>query len=96
MMPHPYAYKLVTGEKMNIGRFLRAGERIYNLERLINIRQGSEDSDQLPKRLTAQPQEGRSTKSIVRLDPMLRKYYRIRGWNEHGVPGRKLLDRLGL
>jgi len=96
MMPHPYAYKLVTGAKMNIGKFVRAGERIYNLERIINVRQGMTDADVLPKRLTEQPQIDGGDESIVRLAPLLKKYYRIRSWDEHGVPKRKLLVKLGL
>ena len=95
-LPHPYAYKLLTGVKMNIGRFVRAGERIYNLERLVNVRQGLYDSDTLPERLTAQPQVGGDGKSVVRLEKMLKKYYRLRGWDKHGVPKRKRLSKLGL
>jgi aldehyde:ferredoxin oxidoreductase len=96
MMPYPYAYKLVTGERMNIGRFVRSGERIYNLERLVNIRQGLTSGDTLPKRLTDEAQEGGKPNSIVRLAPMLKKYYRIRGWDGHGAPTRKQLKKLGL
>jgi aldehyde:ferredoxin oxidoreductase len=32
ILPHPYSINLVTGFKMNIGRFVRTGERGYNLE----------------------------------------------------------------
>jgi aldehyde:ferredoxin oxidoreductase len=96
MLPHPYAYRLVTGEKMNIGKFLRAGERIYNLERLVNVRQGLSGGDKLPSRLTAEPQAGGGKDSTVRLEPMLKKYYRIRGWDKQGVPSPKRLKKLGL
>jgi len=95
-VPFPYAYKLVTGNKMNIGRFLHSGERIYNLERLINVRQGLTDGDALPSRLTAEPQLDGGADSIVKFAPMLKKYYRIRGWDGHGVPKRKVLKKLGL
>ena len=96
ILPHPYAYKLVTGSKMNIGLFTRAGERIYNLERLINIRQGLVDGDTLPKRLTEELQIDGGPESTVRLDPMLKKYYRVRGWDEHGKPTQKRLAKLGI
>ena len=94
LLPHPWAYKLVTGRKMNVGRFIRAGERVYNLERLINIRQGLTGGDALPGRLTAglSPEEG----GPVRLAPMLKKYYRIRGWDPQGAPSAKRLKKLGL
>jgi len=96
IMPYPYACKLVTGERMNIGRFMRTGERIFNLEKLINIRQGLTGGDTLPARLTAQPQSDGTVESVVHLAPMLKKYYRIRGWDGHGEPTPRLLRKLGL
>ena len=81
---------------MNIGKYTRAGERVYNLERLINVRQGLYDGDTLPGRLTDELQREDDKKSRVRLDKTLKKYYRIRGWDAHGVPGRKRLNKLGL
>ena len=95
VVPYPYAYKLVTGGKMNIGLFVRSGERIYNLERLVNIRQGLKDGDTLPHRLTGQNQET-EPHGRVHLEKMLKKYYRIRGWDEHGAPTEKRLQKLGL
>jgi len=96
IVPHPFAYKLTTGRKMNIGSFTRAGERIFNLERLINIRQGLEDADTLPGRLTDELQRDGDPKSRVMLAAMLKKYYKIRGWDKHGVPKEKRLRKLGL
>ena len=95
LLQHPYAYKLITGSKMNIGRFIRSGERIYNLERIVNIRQGLIDGDTLPDRLTS-PLQKDSAHGTVKLDKMLKKYYRIRGWDEHGTPKAKRLRKLGL
>jgi aldehyde:ferredoxin oxidoreductase len=95
-IPYPYAYRLITGCRMNIGRFLRAGERIYNLERMINIRQGLVDGDTLPARLTDEAQTEGERLRGVRLPSMLKQYYRIRGWDEHGAPRQKKLAQLGL
>jgi len=95
MLPHPYAYKLITGANMNIGRFVQSGERIYNLERLVNIRQGLKDGDKLPERLTSTLMAD-NAQNHVKLDQMLRKYYRIRGWDKHGAPTQKRLKKLGL
>jgi len=95
IIPHSYAYSLVTGAKMNIGRFSRSGERIYNLERIINVRQGLTSGDALPARL-ASPELAEGAQDHVHLDKMLKKYYRIRGWDEHGVPKQKRLKKLGL
>ena len=92
---HPYSLQLLTGKKMSTGRFLRTGERIYNLERLINIRQGLQDGDTLPDRLKS-PLQHNPALCLVELGPMLKKYYRIRGWDEQGVPTKKRLAKLGL
>ena len=95
--PYPYALKLVTGLNMNIGRFIRAGERGYNLERLINIRQGLKGSDDtLPERLTKEPQREDDPDSRVKLEQMLEEYYQIRGWDEQGIPRKRRLRKLGL
>jgi len=95
ILPHSYAYMLITGRKMNIGSFIRSGERVFNLERLVNIRQGLSDGDTLPDRLKS-PLQRDPAHGIVRLDQMLKKYYRIRGWDEHGHPKVKRLRKLGL
>ncbi len=97
VMPHPYSIRLVTGFNMNMGRFLKAGERGYNLERLINIRQGLKGSDDtLPKRLTEELQRINEPDSRVKLQQMIKDYYKIRGWDENGVPTQKRLKKLGL
>lgn len=97
MMPFPYAIRLVTGFKMNIGRFIAAGERGFNLERMINIRQGLTASDDtLPKRLMVELQRSDDKHSKVKLERMLKKYYKIRGWDENGVPSQSRLKRLAL
>lgn len=97
IMPYPYSIYLVTGFKMNIGRFIKAGERGYNLERLINIRQGLKgNNDTLPKRLTNELQNSDDPDSKVKLDKMLQMYYKIRGWDANGIPTPKRLKKLGL
>lgn len=97
ILPHPYSIKLVTGFKMNIGNFIKTGERGYNLERLINIRQGLRGSDDtLPQRLLHELQRADDKHSKVNLAKMLKKYYKIRGWDKNGIPTEKKLRRLGL
>jgi aldehyde:ferredoxin oxidoreductase len=97
VLAHPYSIKVVTGFKTNIGTFVDLGERGYNLERLINIRQGIKGSDDtLPKRLTADLQRAADPDSKVKLDQMLGDYYKIRGWDAAGVPTQRRLQKLGL
>ena len=97
ILPHPYAIKLVTGFKTTIGSFIKIGERGYNLERIINLRQGLMGRDDtLPKRLTSELQRADDVDSKVKLPEMLKDYYRIRGWDEQGVPTKRRLKKLGL
>jgi len=88
----------VTGKKYEVQDLLIAGERIWNLERLFNLRAGfSRSDDTLPPRLLEEPlTKGNSQGSVVRLDEMLDDYYRFRGWNENGIPRPAKLAALGL
>jgi len=85
---------LVTGWDMTKEEFLKAGERIFNLKRLYNVREGiSRKDDTLPARLLTHPRGGGSGDNIPRLNEMLRDYYRVRGWDEFGIPTKeKLLE----
>jgi aldehyde:ferredoxin oxidoreductase len=86
----------VTGEDFNITRLMKIGERIYNLERLFNVKAGlSRKDDTLPKRFLTEPlSEGLSKERIVPLESMLEDYYRLRGWDKTGVPSKSKLDEL--
>jgi aldehyde:ferredoxin oxidoreductase len=77
---------------------IRVGERIWNLERLYNLREGfSREHDTLPDRLLEEPiPEGPSKGWVSHLPEMLDEYYRFRGWDENGVPTRRRLEELGL
>lgn len=80
---------------MTFGKFLRLGERGYNLERLIDINLGlTKDDDSLPARLTDELQNPDNPKSKVPLDKLIKKYYRTRFWDKEGRPTKKLMRRL--
>lgn len=74
------------------------GERIWNMERLYNIREGfTQADDTLPERLLSEPvKSGPSKGYVVDLDPMLKDYYRFRGWDAKGLPTSRKLSELGL
>jgi aldehyde:ferredoxin oxidoreductase len=88
----------VTGVRYATGELIKAGERVWNLERLYNNREGfSARDDTLPPRLlTEAPVDGPSQGWVSHLEPMLKEYYRTRGWDENGVPTPKKLADLGL
>ncbi|MFN4133123.1 MAG: aldehyde ferredoxin oxidoreductase family protein [Candidatus Hadarchaeales archaeon] len=78
--------------------FKRVGERVWNLERLFNVRAGfSRADDTLPQRFLKEPlKEGNSRGRVVQLEKMLDEYYRVRGWTSEGVPTEAKLRELGL
>jgi len=94
-MPAEYAEILsaVTGEKFTGEDLLTGGRRIINMERCFNVREGfSRKDDVLPERFLKESYMG----SIVELEEMLSKYYRLRGWSRDGIPQKETLKALGL
>ena len=81
-----------TGESCSAEDVMRAGERVYNLERYYNNLAGfREGSDTLPKRFTEEASTLSGSKGHVsELDQMLEEYYAIRGWKDGVVPEEKL------
>ena len=88
----------VTGESVETQQLLRVGERIWNLERLFNLRAGfTHADDTLPRRMLSEPvTEGPSKGHVVDLPPMLREFYACRGWDAEGAPTPQTLDDLGI
>ena len=88
----------VTGVQYATTDMIKVGERVWNLERLYNNREGfTTNDDTLPPRLlTEAPEDGPSKGWVSNLEPMLKEYYRTRGWDENGVPTPKKLAELGL
>jgi aldehyde:ferredoxin oxidoreductase len=77
----------------------KLGERIWNIERAFNIREGfSRKDDTFPERFLKEPMEDGPVKGqVFELEPMLDDYYQVRGWNrETGFPTREKLDSLDL
>ncbi len=81
-----------TGVEYSTEEFLRCGERIWNLERLFNIRAGfSRKDDTLPERFF---ESGGINKQ--EFEKTIDEYYYFRGWDENGVPAEKRLKELNL
>ena len=95
LLPHTKAIELATGMKMDFGRYYLVGERGYTLERMFNIREGlTAKDDSLPARFTKEPLMFGKKGYTVPLDKMLKKYYKLRGWDALGRPTKKLLKKL--
>lgn len=91
-------YEMVTGQKTSVEAMTEAGERIFNLKRMYNVRHGIDrNSDNLPARILKTPRNDQATGGYTPdLEPMLDDYYEQRGWDEKGIPTADTLRRLGL
>jgi len=87
-----------TGVKTDAEELLKVGERIWNLQKLYNIKRGfGRKDDTLPDRLLNEPlKEGAPTGQVSRVPEMLDEYYTLRGWDAEGVPSEAKLKELGL
>ena len=88
---------IVAGLGHNAPTIIQAGERISNLQRAFNCREGfSRKDDKLPKRLVTPLPDGGAAGKAADLEFQLNDYYALRGWNENGLPTRERLTWLGL
>jgi aldehyde:ferredoxin oxidoreductase len=86
-----------TGIELTGRDLLQLGARIYNLERLFNLREGfTAKDDSLPPRFFKPLPEGNSRNRVVHLDEMLKEYYKLRGWDKEGRPTKDTLEKLGI
>jgi len=90
--------KADTGFNYTTEELMKVGERVWNLERLFNLKAGfTKADDTLPKRLLEQPvAEGPNKGAVHHLSELLPLYYQVRGWSEDGVPTPEKLSELGL
>lgn len=85
--------RAATGQDWRAQDLQRVGERIWNLERLYNLKCGfGPQDDTLPPRFFEEPAQGRP----VDLPAMLKEYYRFRRWEADGWPSQAKLAELGL
>jgi aldehyde:ferredoxin oxidoreductase len=96
-------YTLATGIPMTAEQLEMDGERIENLARLFNIREGkgTREYDTLPWKIenVPVPEEGPAKGMVVsdeELQVGLDDYYAARGWTSDGVPTVKKLEEVGL
>lgn len=89
------------GREVTRDEIFTLGERIWNLGRLFNLREGIE-ADTIPRRLYT-PEgahtTGASAGRVIGAEAFwgaLQEFYQIRGWDEHGVPGEAKLAELGV
>jgi aldehyde:ferredoxin oxidoreductase len=89
----------VTGVPFGVEDLFSAGERIVNLERLFNIRQGAGVADdRLPAMFFKKEYNSGEEPSQPEkwMEPMKNEFYRIMGWDENGCPTEEKLKELNL
>jgi aldehyde:ferredoxin oxidoreductase len=98
---YPRMINAITGWNLSLEEVERIGERIWNLERAFNVREGVRRSqDVLPYRVMHEPvPEGMHQGMYCppeELSAMLDAYYALRGWSSDGIPTPEKLAALGL
>ena len=94
-------FKHVWKREFTEDEIMLIGERIWNLGRLFNLREGVEP-DAMPRKLYAAerafptvPRRARPSAKQAFWDA-LQEYYRLRGWDENGVPTEAKLAEVGV
>jgi len=87
-----------TGWNITDDEIMETGDRIWTMEKMYNVGEGfTKKDDQLPPRLTTEPiPEGPAKGQVSHVPEMLPEYYKLRGYDENGVPTDKKLKELGL
>ena len=94
-------WNLATGFNHTIESYLKCGERIWNLIRLFNLREGMNPSDdKVSERFFKDSFTSGPAKNVL-LDKegfykSLKEYYSLRNWDNKGIPTSKKLKELGL
>jgi len=91
-------FNAIVGQDWTNETLLEAGDRIWNMERMFNLKAGiGPEQDTLPRRLLTEPiPKGPCKGHVHRLPEMLPEYYKERGWNEQGLPTEAKLTQLDI
>ncbi len=94
-------YSAATGVEASASEMMETGERIFNLMRMYIVREGvRREDDHWPDSFYEEPSPAGSEKGPAfdraAFEEHLTRYYRLRGWDERGIPKEETLRRLGL
>jgi aldehyde:ferredoxin oxidoreductase len=94
--------RYTTGEDFSADELMTVGERIWNVEKAFNLRQGFGRESDLPcEKLQTEPVVGGpvdgETLPLEKFNELLDSYYVLRGWDQQtGKPKRSKLEELSL
>jgi len=99
LSPWPELWYSVVGKNyfpwLSMLNFTKIGERVHVLERYMNTREGiSKKDDTLPGRLLNEVRRSDHKERKIPLDAMIKRYYKVRGYDKNGIPKKSLLKRL--
>ena len=90
--------KSVTGWNTSIWELMKVGERISNMTRVFNNREGlTKNDDWLPARFFKPQTSGALSETTIDQDKLknaINTYYTMMGWDENGIPTRSKLEEL--
>jgi aldehyde:ferredoxin oxidoreductase len=89
----------LSGEPVTAGQLVKAGERIVNIERLFNLRHGASASDDRLPDMFFDPDYNAGnppSKPHEWMEPMIREFYALMGWDDQGRPSPDKLKELGI
>ncbi len=89
------SFEAITGIKLSQKEMLETGKRIHTLERHLNTMEGvDKKADTLPGRLLNEGRLNDKKKYVVPLEKMIKTYYKIKGYDENGIPKKSTLEKL--
>ncbi len=95
----PELFSAVWGKEVSLDDLMQAGERIFTLKRLLNLKLGLDPrrDEVMPKLLDTPLTEGPTEGFVPDWRTMLKEYYQYRDWDwDTGYPSARKLAQLGL
>jgi aldehyde:ferredoxin oxidoreductase len=93
----PQMLKAVTGIDFDEEKLMEIGDRIFTMKRAYITKIGiSRKDDRLPSRFMETPRVVGGVKILADVESLLPSYYKLRDWNENGIPNVGKLDQLGI
>jgi len=92
--------RAITGWNTSTFELMKVGERIMNMTRIFNLREGfTSDDDRLPDRFFQPHTSGALAETSIDLEKFSEAkkiYYEMMGWDKNGVPSKIKLDELDI
>ncbi len=95
----PGLLSAAIGVEMSSDDCMKVGERVSNVEKAFNIREGfGRKDDTLPKSYFVEKETPWGTEGVneAKFQALLDEYYQFRGWDREGIPTKQKLEELGL